>query len=197
MKKNPISKAKTALMNISQNFQLSRRSGFRDDVKRVMTYQMKYITQLARLFHSFKCGIRLLIVPFTPYLSREHADKLAAFSTPHSSKKKLQLTWFTVLFIWLTVLFITFFVFYSQFLTFICSCTSQESVFTTSGTLLEEHNGELRYISKYLVQYVPAAPAPKTKSSAAKRVSGARVLTRPKCAAILQEREDKKKKDKR
>ena len=52
---------------------------------------------------------------------------------------------------------------------------------------------ELRYISKYLVQYVPAPP--NTKASAAKQISGARVLTNAKCAAILEEREEKKRKE--
>ena len=36
---------------------------------------------------------------------------------------------------------------------------------------------------------------PKSSTSAAKRVSGARVLTSAKCAAILEEREQKKKKE--
>ena len=48
-------------------------------------------------------------------------------------------------------------------------------------------------ISKYLVQFVPAPP--KTKASAAKQISGARVLTSAKCAAILEEKEEKKRKD--
>ena len=62
------------------------------------------------------------------------------------------------------------------------------------GSAGPEHSGELRYISKYLVQFVPATK-PKDKTSAAKRVSGARVLTSAKCAAILQEREEKKRKE--
>ena len=43
------------------------------------------------------------------------------------------------------------------------------------------------------MQFVPAPP--KTKASAAKRISGARVLTSAKCAAILEEREEKKRKE--
>ena len=55
-------------------------------------------------------------------------------------------------------------------------------------------NGELRYISKYLVQFVPDAK-PQKKDEVV-RVSGARVLTSDKCAAILKEREEKKNKEK-
>lgn len=50
------------------------------------------------------------------------------------------------------------------------------------------------YISKYLVQYIPVSvPKP---NAPVKRVSGARVLTSAKCAAILEEREEKKRKEK-
>lgn len=57
----------------------------------------------------------------------------------------------------------------------------------SAGSLPQEHSGELRYISKYSVQFVPA-PTTKAKISAAKQVSGARVLGSAKCAAIFQER---------
>ena len=50
-------------------------------------------------------------------------------------------------------------------------------------------NGELRYISKYLVQFVPDAKPKKGRS-------GARVLTSDKCAAILKECKEKKQKEK-
>ena len=55
-------------------------------------------------------------------------------------------------------------------------------------------NDELRYISKYLVQFVPNAK-PKNKEEVV-RISGARVLTSDRCAAILKEREEKKQKEK-
>ena len=55
-----------------------------------------------------------------------------------------------------------------------------------------ERNDKLRYISKYLVQFVPDAK-PKSKETAV-RISGARVLMNDKCAAILKEREEKVKK---
>ena len=51
---------------------------------------------------------------------------------------------------------------------------------------------KLRYISKYLVQFVPDAKL-KSKKTAV-RISGARVLTNDKCAAILKEHEEKVKK---
>ena len=61
-----------------------------------------------------------------------------------------------------------------------------------SVTENSERNDKLRYISKYLVQFVPDAK-PKSKETAV-RISGARVLTSDKCAAILKEREEKVKK---
>ena len=57
-----------------------------------------------------------------------------------------------------------------------------------------ESGGELRYISKYLVQFVPDA-RPQKKEQAV-RISGARVLTSEKCAILLKEREEKKQKEK-
>ena len=55
-----------------------------------------------------------------------------------------------------------------------------------------ERNDKLRYISKYLVQFVPDAK-PKSKETAV-RISGALVLTSDKCVAILKECEEKVKK---
>ena len=52
---------------------------------------------------------------------------------------------------------------------------------------------KLRYISKYLVQFVPDAK-PQTKGTTV-QISGARVLTSEKCATIIQEREEKKRKE--
>ena len=66
------------------------------------------------------------------------------------------------------------------------------STHSPAGTSSGESDPELRYISKYLVQVIANA-TPKSSTSAAKRVSGARVLTSAKCAAILEEREQKKK----
>ena len=56
-----------------------------------------------------------------------------------------------------------------------------------------ENGGELRYISKYLVQFVPNAK-PKNKEKPV-RISGARVLTSDTCASLLKEREEKKQKE--
>ena len=72
--------------------------------------------------------------------------------------------------------------------------TTPSSTPPLSGTSSGESDPERRYISKYLVQVISNA-TPKCSTSAAKRVSGARVLTSAKCAAILEEREQKKKKE--
>jgi len=69
--------------------------------------------------------------------------------------------------------------------------TTPSSTPSSSGTSSSKSDPELRYISKYLVQVISTTP--KRSTSAAKRVSGARVLTSAKCAAILEEREQKKK----
>jgi len=61
------------------------------------------------------------------------------------------------------------------------------------GNIEQPHN-KLRYISKYLVQFVPDAK-PQTSETPV-RISGARVLTGDKCIAILKEREEKRKQDK-
>ena len=55
-------------------------------------------------------------------------------------------------------------------------------------------NGELRYISKYLVQFVPDTKPQKKEEVV--RISGARVSTSDKCASILREHEEKKQKEK-
>ena len=60
------------------------------------------------------------------------------------------------------------------------------STSSSEGTSSGESDHELRYISKYLVQVISTA-TPESSTSAAKRVSGARVLTSAKCAAILEE----------
>ena len=72
--------------------------------------------------------------------------------------------------------------------------TTPSSTPSPAGTSSGESDPELWYISKYLVQVISNA-TPKSSTSAAKRVSGARVLTSAKCAAILEEREEKKKKE--
>ena len=54
-------------------------------------------------------------------------------------------------------------------------------------------DNKLRYISKYLVQFVLDAK-PQTKGTTV-RISGARVLTSEKCATIIQEHEEKKQKE--
>ena len=61
----------------------------------------------------------------------------------------------------------------------------------TTMTSCNRSKEKLRYISKYLVQYVPDA-RPQNKEAAV-RISGARVLTSDKCVAILKEREEKQK----
>ena len=56
-----------------------------------------------------------------------------------------------------------------------------------------EHEGELNYISKYLIQYVPV----KKVQKASKRATGARVLTIDECAkSIIFEQDEKKRKEK-
>ena len=57
-----------------------------------------------------------------------------------------------------------------------------------------ENGGELRYISNYLVQFVPNAK-PENKEKPV-RISGARVLTSDTCASLLKEHEEKKQKEK-
>ena len=56
---------------------------------------------------------------------------------------------------------------------------------------VEEPCNKLKYISKYLVQFVPNAKPKNTETAV--RISGARVLTSDKCVTILKEREEKRK----
>jgi len=56
-----------------------------------------------------------------------------------------------------------------------------------------DHEGNLNYISKYLVQYVPLKKAP---NSATKHATGARVLTSEECSKYIFEQEEKKRKEK-
>ena len=62
---------------------------------------------------------------------------------------------------------------------------------TTINSKAVEDEGELQYISKYLVQFVPD-----TKSQKKEQTVRARVLTGDKCAEILKERKQKKQKEK-
>ena len=66
---------------------------------------------------------------------------------------------------------------------------------STTAASSKGNEDKLRYISKYLVQYVPDA-CPQNKETAV-RISGARVLTSDKCVAILKEREEKQKQQQR
>ena len=59
------------------------------------------------------------------------------------------------------------------------------------GVTPPEHEGELNYISKYLIQYVPT----KKKVDTGKRATGARVLTSDECTKIILEKEEKKRKE--
>ena len=59
------------------------------------------------------------------------------------------------------------------------------------GVTPPEHDGELNYISKYLIQYVPT----KKTVNNGKCATGARVLTSDECAKIIFEREEKKGKE--
>ena len=65
---------------------------------------------------------------------------------------------------------------------------------TTVNSKAVEDRGELRYISKYLAQFVSDTRSQKKEQTV--RISGARVLTGDKCAEILKEHEEKKQKEK-
>lgn len=54
-----------------------------------------------------------------------------------------------------------------------------------------DHEGELTFISKYLIQYVPTKP----KKAPAARATGARILTSEECSKMIFEREEKKRKE--
>ena len=66
---------------------------------------------------------------------------------------------------------------------------------TTRVPMIEppEHEGELNYISKYLIQYVPV----KKVQKALKCATGARVLTSDECAKSIFEQDEKKRKKKK
>ena len=55
-----------------------------------------------------------------------------------------------------------------------------------------EHEGELNYISKYLIQYVPV----KKVQKASKRATGVRVLTSDECAKSIFEQDKKRRREK-
>jgi len=55
-----------------------------------------------------------------------------------------------------------------------------------------QNEGSLKYISKYLVQYVPVKPKKPSSSSC---VTGARILTSEECAQIIFECKEKKRKE--
>ena len=61
------------------------------------------------------------------------------------------------------------------------------------GVTLPEHEGELNYISKYLIQYVPT----KKKVDTGKRATGATVLTSDECAKIILKKEEKKERNRK
>ena len=70
----------------------------------------------------------------------------------------------------------------------------QESQLNSSvlqGVTPPEHDGELNYISKYLIQYVPT----KKTVNNGKHATGARVHTSNECAKIIFESEEKKRKE--
>jgi len=56
-----------------------------------------------------------------------------------------------------------------------------------------QHEGSLKYISKYLVQYIPVKPKRPSSSSC---VTGTRILTSEECVQIIFECEEKKRKEK-
>ena len=72
----------------------------------------------------------------------------------------------------------------------VIACSSSSTKVTAVKN--NKENDKLRYISKYLVQFVPDAK-PRNKETAV-RISEARVLMSDKCAAILKEHEEKIKK---
>ena len=74
----------------------------------------------------------------------------------------------------------------------LCPGPSQLPSVVTPSVSPPEHEGELNYISKYLIQYIPVKKAHTT----GKRATGARVLTSSECAAEIFEREERKKQGK-
>ena len=70
------------------------------------------------------------------------------------------------------------------------SCLPSNAATSTTRVEAPDHEGELNYISKYLIQYVPV----KKTHKASKRATGARVLTNDECSKCIFEQEEKKKK---
>ena len=66
-------------------------------------------------------------------------------------------------------------------------------VTNASGIGAPDHEGELNYISKYLIQYVPMKKGPKTS----KHATGARVLISDEYTKRIFEQEEKKEKEAR
>ena len=71
------------------------------------------------------------------------------------------------------------------------SATSSNDTTTVTSVTSKGGEDKPRYISKYLVQYIPDA-RPRNKETAV-MISGAAVLTSEKCVAILKEQEEKHK----
>ena len=74
----------------------------------------------------------------------------------------------------------------------VVNTTSHLPTSVTPAVPIPEHEGELRYISKYLIQYVPVKQ--RKISSTGKHATGARVLMSDECAQILAEQQGKNKK---
>ena len=70
-----------------------------------------------------------------------------------------------------------------------CQESSQSKSSIIQGVTPPEHDGELNYISKYLMQYEQI----KKTVNTGKQAAGARVLTSDECAKIIFEKEEKKK----
>ena len=72
---------------------------------------------------------------------------------------------------------------------------SSLTISTTGGSVPgvapPDHEGELTYISKYFIQYVPTKP----KKAPAARATGARILTSEECSKMIFEHEEKKRKE--
>lgn len=77
-----------------------------------------------------------------------------------------------------------------------CPCTPASQTGQAVTPRQSSSEGDLRFISKYLVQIVPSA-TPNRPQQSAKHISGARVLTSAKCAALLQKREENKRKSRK
>ena len=69
------------------------------------------------------------------------------------------------------------------------SCSSGLISSVVNGVAPPEHEGEVNYISKYLIQYVPT----NKKVDTGKRATGVRVLISDECAKIIFEKKKKEK----